>query len=99
MSERGLGRGLGALIPRSSAGLRELPVDAIAPNPQQPRTHFDERELEELAQSIKEHGILQPLLVSQQPDGSFLLITGERRWREDPRWRPIIGARDTIASR
>src|SRR5438874_10055907 len=79
--DRGLGRGLGALIPRSSAGLREVPVEAIRPNPWQPRTHFDQAELEELAQSIREHGVLQPVLVSQQSDGSFQLITGERRWR------------------
>jgi ParB family chromosome partitioning protein len=82
--ERGLGRGLGALIPPSNAprhGLRDVPVDAIKPNPWQPRTHFDEQELEELAASIREHGVLQPVLVSQQPDGSFQLITGERRWR------------------
>jgi ParB family chromosome partitioning protein len=80
-SQRGLGRGLGALIPRATVGLRELSVDAIRPNPWQPRTHFDEQELEELAQSIREHGVLQPVLVSQQPDGTFQLITGERRWR------------------
>jgi ParB family chromosome partitioning protein len=79
--EHGLGRGLGALIPRATVGLREVPVEAIRPNPWQPRTHFDARELEELAQSIREHGVLQPVLVSQQPDGSFQLITGERRWR------------------
>jgi ParB family chromosome partitioning protein len=80
-SERGLGRGLDALIPRSTAGLREVPVGDIRPNPWQPRTHFDEADLHELAQSIREHGVLQPVLVSQQPDGSFQLITGERRWR------------------
>src|SRR5438270_6043938 len=79
--DRGLGRGLGALIPRASAGLREIPVDAIRPNPWQPRTHFDEQELHELAQSIREHGLLQPVLVSQRRDGTFQLITGERRWR------------------
>jgi ParB family transcriptional regulator, chromosome partitioning protein len=82
--EHGLGRGLGALIPPAAAqrsGLRDIPVDAIRPNPWQPRTHFDEQELEELAQSIREHGVLQPVLVSQQSDGSFQLITGERRWR------------------
>jgi ParB family transcriptional regulator, chromosome partitioning protein len=82
MSERGLGRGLGALIPASNAaGLRQLPVDAIKPNPWQPRTHFDPVQLEELAQSIRQHGVLQPILVSQQADGWFQLITGERRWR------------------
>jgi ParB family chromosome partitioning protein len=80
-SERGLGRGLGALIPRPTAGLRDIPVDAIRPNPRQPRAHFDEQELEELAESIRAHGLLQPVLVSQQRDGTFQLITGERRWR------------------
>jgi ParB family transcriptional regulator, chromosome partitioning protein len=80
-SERGLGRGLGALIPRATVGLREIPVDAIRPNPWQPRTQFDENELAELAESIREHGVLQPVLVSQQHDGTFQLITGERRWR------------------
>jgi ParB family chromosome partitioning protein len=79
--ERGLGRGLGALIPRASVGLREVPVEAIRPNPRQPRARFDEQELQELAQSIRQHGVLQPVLVSQQADGSFQLITGERRWR------------------
>jgi ParB family chromosome partitioning protein len=80
-SERGLGRGLGALIPPATIGLREVPVDAIRPNPWQPRTHFDQQELDGLAQSIREHGVLQPVLVSQQTDGTFQLITGERRWR------------------
>jgi ParB family transcriptional regulator, chromosome partitioning protein len=80
-SERGLGRGLGALIPPSTIGLREVPVGAIRPNPWQPRTHFDQQDLEGLAQSIREHGVLQPVLVSQQSDGTFQLITGERRWR------------------
>jgi len=80
-NEHGLGRGLGALIPRATVGLRDIPVDAIRPNPWQPRTHFDEQELEELAESIRVHGVLQPVLVSQQRDGTFQLITGERRWR------------------
>lgn len=80
-SERGLGRGLSALIPRATIGLRELPVESIRPNPWQPRTHFNQEQLSELAQSIREHGLLQPVLVSQQADGTFQLITGERRWR------------------
>ena len=80
-SEHGLGRGLGALIPRATVGLRDIPVDAIRPNPWQPRTDFDEQELEDLANSIRAHGVLQPVLVSQQRDGTFQLITGERRWR------------------
>ena len=80
-NERGLGRGLGALIPRADVGARELQVSSIRPNPRQPRMHFDPEQLEELAQSIREHGLLQPVLVSQQPDGTFQLVTGERRWR------------------
>jgi ParB family chromosome partitioning protein len=80
-NDRGLGRGLGALIPRSSSGLREIPVEGVRPNPWQPRHNFDQQELEELAQSIREHGVLQPILVSQQDDGTYQLITGERRWR------------------
>jgi ParB family chromosome partitioning protein len=77
----GLGRGLGALIPSAASGLREIPVEAVRPNPNQPRSHFDPDDLDELAQSIREHGILQPVLVSEQPDGTYQLITGERRWR------------------
>jgi ParB family chromosome partitioning protein len=61
--------------------MRDVPVDAIRPNPRQPRTHFDEADLDDLAQSVREHGVLQPVLVSQQTDGTFQLITGERRWR------------------
>ncbi len=80
-SEHGLGRGLGALIPRAAVGLRDIPIGAILPSPLQPRTHFDEQELEDLARSIREHGLLQPVLVSQRRDGTFQLITGERRWR------------------
>ncbi len=79
--ERGLGRGLGALIPRASTGLRDIAVDTVRPNPWQPRHNFDQQELDELAQSIREHGVLQPILVSQQSDGTYQLITGERRWR------------------
>jgi ParB family transcriptional regulator, chromosome partitioning protein len=77
----GLGRGLGALIPSVASGLREIPVEAVRPNPSQPRSHFDPDDLDELAQSIREHGVLQPVLVSEQPDGTYQLITGERRWR------------------
>jgi ParB family chromosome partitioning protein len=64
-------------------GIRQVAVEAIAPNPQQPRTHFDPTALDELAASIREHGILQPLIVAQNPQqaGSYWLIAGERRWR------------------
>ena len=80
----GLGKGLGALIPagnpESVGGLEELPVASIRPNPYQPREHFDEEELASLAESIREVGILQPVLVRETDDG-YELIAGERRWR------------------
>jgi ParB family chromosome partitioning protein len=76
----GLGRGLDALIPRGDRGTLQIEIDAITPNPHQPRDHFDPAALEELAASIREHGILQPLIVSQH-EGAYTLIAGERRWR------------------
>ena len=80
----GLGRGLGALIPTApAAGGDEVDIDLIAPNPEQPRQHFDEAALTELADSIREHGLLQPLVVSRLSgaDGvaAYQLIAGERR--------------------
>jgi ParB family transcriptional regulator, chromosome partitioning protein len=84
----GLGRGLDALLPASGpedppagGGLLRLPVDAIAPNPRQPRQDFDEDEIEELATSIATLGILQPLLVRESGPGRYELIAGERRLR------------------
>ena len=84
----GLGRGLGALIPAGemrstevSMGLLEVTVGAIVANPNQPRIHFDDEALSHLADSIKELGVLQPLLVRQLAPGSFELIAGERRLR------------------
>ncbi len=81
MSRRGgLGRGLEALLPES--GLQDIPVERIRPNPLQPRQTFVAEELDELARSIREHGILQPVVVSRQPEaGAYQLIVGERRWR------------------
>jgi ParB family transcriptional regulator, chromosome partitioning protein len=81
----GLGRGLGALIPtgatvESTAALQEIPISAIRPNPQQPREHFDEETLAALADSIREVGVLQPILVRER-DGEYEMIAGERRWR------------------
>ena len=88
MSKRGgLGRGLSALIPgapeggEASPGLLEVPVNAIAPNPKQPRTQFDDEALASLAASIREVGILQPLVVRRTADSRFELIAGERRLR------------------
>ena len=82
----GLGRGLGALIPtgtvaEKAGGLAEIPTTEIRPNPQQPREHFDEEALAGLADSIREVGILQPVLVRAGEDGGYELIAGERRWR------------------
>ena len=81
---RGLGRGLGALIPMSSEGEALVPqmiaVDQIRPSRQQVRSRFDAEPLGELAESIRKHGVLQPLLVRPLADG-YELIAGERRWR------------------
>ena len=87
MSRRsGLGRGLGALIPNDlvSPGqemFRELPLAAIEPNRFQPRAHFDEASLISLSESIRELGVLQPVLVRPMENDVFELIAGERRWR------------------
>lgn len=82
----GLGRGLGALIPSdvtgdAGAGLREVPVGSIAPNPHQPRAYFDEEALATLTASVAELGVLQPILVREIADDRYELIAGERRWR------------------
>jgi ParB family transcriptional regulator, chromosome partitioning protein len=83
--KRGLGSGLAAILPEASAGhagdLRELPVEVIKPNPNQPRTKIDPESLSGLAASIEANGVVQPLLVRPLPDGSYELIAGERRWR------------------
>lgn len=97
VERRGLGRGLGALIPTSGpgpapgapgeAGLLEVALDEIVPNPRQPRQSMDARELEELADSIRTHGLIQPLVVAplaaEQAEGKarYQLIAGERRWQ------------------
>ncbi len=86
---RALGRGLAALIPggdvtaptaTAATGLRKLPIDKIRPNPKQPRKNFDEMALEELAQSIRAHGILQPIVV-RKAGSAYEIVAGERRWR------------------
>ncbi|MCL2395525.1 MAG: ParB/RepB/Spo0J family partition protein [Acidimicrobiaceae bacterium] len=87
MSRRsGLGRGLGALIPNEvvgdrNAALINIPVAAIRPNPHQPRVAFDEEALAGLTASIRQVGVLQPILVRSLEDGVYELIAGERRWR------------------
>lgn len=79
----GLGRGLGALIPNLHPSVEEVNVDLIAPNPHQPRTIFDADAIAELAESIRQHGIIQPLIVSRPEGGRsvapYQLIAGERR--------------------
>jgi len=82
----GAGRGLGALLPvNEPSGVREIPTDSIRQNPRQPRTYFDDEALDELAASIREHGVIQPLIVSKRDEDSYELIAGERRWRASQR--------------
>lgn len=80
----GLGKGLEALIPAAeetaAQGVTEVPLASITPNPHQPRSPIRDQDLVELAASIEEHGIIQPLIVTRTPDG-YQLIAGERRWR------------------
>jgi ParB family transcriptional regulator, chromosome partitioning protein len=84
--QHGLGRGLGALLsspgPASSEALStvELPVDSIAPNPKQPRKDFDDKALQDLAASLRQSGVLQPVVVRRLGEG-YQLVVGERRWR------------------
>lgn len=84
MARQALGRGLKALINTDDVAeneVRELAIGAIIPNPYQPRREFDDEKLRELADSIKEHGIIQPLVVKDGQDGKYILIAGERRFR------------------
>lgn len=87
MTKPALGKGLGALIPGlseemavESGGLREIEINQVSPNPYQPRSEFDQEALRELAQSIEEKGVLQPILVTAKDNG-FELVAGERRLR------------------
>jgi ParB family chromosome partitioning protein len=82
-----LGRGLGALIDTDdiytsgSSSISEVDVDLIFPNPNQPRSHFDEESLAELASSIRELGVISPITLRKNDDGTYLIIAGERRYR------------------
>lgn len=85
MSKKALGKGLGAFIPDEFGILKderfaELEVEDVRPNPFQPRTKFDDQTIDELAQSIKESGIVQPIIVVPEED-HYMIIVGERRWR------------------
>ncbi len=86
MTKRRLGRGLDGLLPPASGQAsshtgREAPIETVHPNRAQPRRRFDEAALEELAQSIREHGILEPILVRKRPQSGYEIVCGERRWR------------------
>ena len=91
MATKGLGRGLSALFSDTeeayenaqteNTGVRELPLSDIYPNPDQPRKIFDEGALNDLASSIREHGVISPIVVNAAPDGRYMIIAGERRYR------------------
>jgi ParB family chromosome partitioning protein len=92
--KRRLGRGLAALIgddvieaasPEEFRGLRHLPIELLHSNPNNPRKQFGEEELEDLSKSIREKGLLQPIVVRQRPDGEYEIVAGERRWRASQR--------------
>ena len=109
MAKQALGRGLRALIPdtpKARSGLAEIPLDRLCPNPEQPRKQFDDDSLAGLADSIRRHGVLQPVLVSEDGAGGYLVIAGERRWRAARAAglktvpaviRERLGARDELA--
>lgn len=79
--KKALGKGLDALIPKGEDSLIEVEIERILPGEAQPRLSFNEASLSELAQSIKEKGIIQPIVLSRVGDGTFRIIAGERRWR------------------
>ena len=92
--KRRLGRGLAALIgddvieaasPEETRGLRHLPIELLHSNPNNPRKQFGEEELEDLSKSIREKGLLQPIVVRQRADGEYEIVAGERRWRASQR--------------
>ncbi len=89
MAKKGLGKGLGALISEDfsieneivQSGVAEIKITQIEPDPEQPRKDFDQEKLDTLAESIKIHGVIQPLIVTEQSSGFYRIIAGERRWR------------------
>ena len=84
-ARRGMGKGLAAILPTqeesAEPGLREVPVGVIVPNPKQPRKRFNPESISALAESLRDAGVIQPLIVHPLPDGRYELIAGERRWR------------------
>lgn len=93
MVKKGLGKGLGALlsvynnenepekVEKENSNFREIKISKIIANPNQPRKNFDTVALKELAESIKTHGIIQPIVLNESEDGKYMIIAGERRWR------------------
>lgn len=90
MAKKGLGRGLGALLDTSAVvettteaerDVKKIKITQIEPNKTQPRTAFDEEKIEELAESIREYGLIQPIVVKLNKNGFYTIIAGERRWR------------------
>lgn len=90
LQRNALGKGLSSLIPSSSSkidngvhagGVIDIAINKIVPNPNQPRKHFSEQEIDELSASIKEFGVLQPIMVHLAPGGGYMIIAGERRWQ------------------
>lgn len=96
MVKRGLGKGFASLIPtdvldskfdttanedEKVSSLRLIPIDKISPDPNQPRNQFDDKQIDELAESIKQHGLLQPIVVTPKRNGRFEIVAGERRYR------------------
>ena len=93
MAVKGLGRGLSALFSDTEeayenaqgdavqSGVSELALADIYPNPDQPRKVFDEGALNDLTNSIREHGVISPIVVNRNPDGTYMIIAGERRYR------------------
>ena len=83
MMKKGLGKGLGALISSAEneqAGIKELKINEIEPNINQPRKHFNDEKLTQLSESIKQHGVVQPIIVKKESD-TYRIVAGERRWR------------------
>ena len=84
MAKKGLGKGLDALFAedtqKSDTGVIEVKITEVMPNKNQPRKNFDEEKLEALSESIKEHGIIQPIIVTKKGD-LYTIVAGERRWR------------------
>ena len=88
MAKRGLGKGLGTLfeneaeeVQQPKNGVVRLKINSVEPNKNQPRKNFDSDKLDALASSIKEHGLIQPIIVTEGKNGIYKIVAGERRWR------------------